>query len=100
MSDKSKEEWARRHLLQMGNDDPNPESMQFYVDLITPDTLCYDPFFERQYNRWVVRDESEAELEFAKKKEEASKKTLNEQYVTDENNDGPFLGHDQLRRQE
>ncbi|HEY1645930.1 MAG TPA: hypothetical protein VGF75_06220 [Candidatus Saccharimonadales bacterium] len=88
--DKTKEEWARRHLLQMGNDEPTSVSINFYVDLITPGTVGYDPFFERQYKRWVKRDEVQAALEYDKKSAEAMTKTLNEQYITAENNTGPF----------
>ena len=88
--DKTKEEWAKRHLAQMGNEEPLESSIQVYVDLISPGSDTFQQFFLDQYNRWVKRDEEQAVLVYDNQSEEASKKTLNERYIADEDNDGPF----------
>ena len=88
--DKTKEEWAKRHLAQMGNEEPLESSIQVYVDLISPGSDTFQQFFLDQYNRWVERDEVLAVIEYDLQSEDASKKTLNERYIEDEDNDGPF----------
>ena len=88
--EKSREEWARRHLAQMGNEEPLESSIQVYVDLISPGSDTFQQFFLDQYNRWVERDEVLAVIEYDLQSEDASKKTLNERYIEDEDNDGPF----------
>ena len=88
--DKTKEEWAKRHLAQMGNEEPLESSIQVYIDLITPGSETFQQFFLDQYNRWVARDEVLAVIGYDLQSEDASKKTLNERYIEDEDNDGPF----------
>lgn len=88
---KTPEEWARRHLAQAGNINPRLESIQFYVDLVTPGSKLYDIFYYQQYNRWLMRDEEQALVDYNEKVAEASTKTLNERYIEDEDNTGPFF---------
>lgn len=89
--EKSKEEWARQHLAQMGNQDPKPESIQYYVDLVTPGTMVYNEaeqdlnrWAALQYKRWVDRDEEEALIQHEVEVEHREGKTLAELYNVDE----------------
>lgn len=91
VSEKSKQEWARRHLLQQGNPDPTDISIQIYVNLITPGRDGYDKFWEDQYHRWITRDEELARIEYDEQQAKESSKTLNQRYIEDEDNDGPFF---------
>jgi tRNA isopentenyl-2-thiomethyl-A-37 hydroxylase MiaE len=90
--DKTKHEWALRHLAQMGNTEPKEESIQYYLGLLDSESDHYDFFFVKQYERWKDRDEDQALEEYEEKVAEASTKTLNERYIEDEDNTGPFLG--------
>jgi hypothetical protein len=87
---KTKEEWARRHLAQMGNEEPTQSAIDYYLGFLDPNCDHYDQFFVVQYQRWVARDEDAARLAYDDQSAEARKKTLNERYIEDEDNDGPF----------
>ena len=91
MSEKTKEVWARRHLLQQGNANPSDLSIRHYVNLITPGKPQYDKFWEEQYHRWAQRDEELATQEYQEQVARESAKTLNQRYMEDEDNDGPFF---------
>ena len=89
--EKTKEEWAKQHLAQMGNTDPKPESVLYYLGFLDPDCDHYDIFFVKQYERWRDRDEAVALATYEEKVAEASTKTLNQRYIEDEDNTGPFF---------
>jgi len=89
--EKTKEEWARQHLAQVGNHDPKPESIQLYIDMITPGSYVYNNseqgmslWLLRNYKAWVARDEELAKDLYEMDQASTAGRTLAELYNDDE----------------